>query len=56
MQYFDNQATREPVRMDFDDASRQMANTLLFMEFDAGPQDAALFTLPQEIYATCNSN
>jgi len=55
MQYFDNQATREPVRMDFDDASKQMANTLLFTEFDAGAQDPALFTLPQEVYATCNS-
>jgi hypothetical protein len=55
MQYFDNQATREPVRMDFDDASKHMANTLLFMEFDAGAQDATLFQLPTQITATCNA-
>jgi len=54
MQYFDDQVYRQPVRMDFDDASKQMADTLLLMEFDAGVQDPSLFVLPEQITATCN--
>ena len=55
MQYFDRVTDRMPVRIDFDDSAKHIADTLLFTEFDAGAQSTGIFTLAPEIVASCNT-
>jgi len=56
MQYYDNQATREPARFDIADLNKQTALTLQYMEFDDEPVDSSLFNVPALILSQCNSN
>eukprot|EP01113_Clastostelium_recurvatum_P018998 TRINITY_DN223_c0_g1_i1.p1 TRINITY_DN223_c0_g1~~TRINITY_DN223_c0_g1_i1.p1 ORF type:complete len:230 (-),score=72.23 TRINITY_DN223_c0_g1_i1:91-741(-) len=50
--YWEDAVSREPVRMDLLDKENRETR-LTFMEFDAAPQDPALFILPDAIKATC---
>jgi hypothetical protein len=54
MNYFDNQATREPKRFDLSDLNRGWSETWLYMGFDDEPQDPSLFTVPSQLLPLCN--
>ena len=54
LEYFESQVGRNPVQFTVHDTRRQVVEEWRFMEFDAAPQNANIFTLPPAIQAVCN--
>jgi len=55
--YWDNQSSREPLRLDISSNSGRFQETWLFFEFDvATDEDKNLYVIPSQILSTCNQH